>query len=67
MYLRGIMAARAKHDGRVRQSEPVVIVNLEIANQLPYKSIPFACHHKPDREASWMRRGCDEAKSSERP
>jgi hypothetical protein len=61
------MAACAEHDSRVRQSEPVVIVNFEIANQLPYKSIPFACHHKPDREASRMRRGCDKTKSSERP
>jgi len=61
------MAACAEHDGRVWQSEPVVIINFEIANQLSHKCIPFARHHESDREAGRMRRGCDEAKSSERP
>jgi hypothetical protein len=42
------MAACAEHDGRVRQSEPVVVIDFEIANQLPHERILLACHHEPD-------------------
>jgi hypothetical protein len=61
------MATRAEHNGWVWQSEPVVIKNFEIANQLSNKRISFAGHHESDREAGRMCRGCDEAKSPERP
>ena len=59
------MATSTEHDGWIWKSEPVAVVDLQVAYQFCYEGIVFASHHKSDREASRMSSRCNEAESSE--
>ena len=60
------MTARAKHDGRVRQPEPISIIPLEVGDERADVWVGLAGHHETDREAGRVGGGGDEFKAPER-
>lgn len=60
------MAARAEHDSRVREAQPVFVVGSEVADDVADELVASAGHHEADGEADRMSFGGHKVESSQR-
>lgn len=63
---RGIVAARAEHDRRVGEAQPVLVVSGQVVDNIADEAIAPAGHHETDGEADRMSFRRHETESSKR-
>lgn len=61
---RGIVAARAEHDGGVGETQPVFVVYGQVVHNVADELVAPARHHETDGEAGRMSLGGYKAESS---